>query len=43
LWGLSSPLSHGLLWLRLISAFLGDAAIRYSVLKAGVYTPLVAK
>ncbi len=41
--GLSSPLSHGLLWLRLISAFLGDTIIRYSVLKAGAYTPLVAK
>jgi formate-dependent nitrite reductase membrane component NrfD len=40
--GFPSPVSHGLLWLRLIFAFLGDAVIRYSVLKAGVYTPLVA-
>lgn len=41
--GLSSPLSHGLLWLRLICAFLGDVVIRYCVLKAGTYTPLVSK
>ena len=41
--GLSSPLSHGLLWLRLICAFLGDAVIRYCVLKAGAYTPLASK
>jgi len=41
--GLPSPLTHGLLWLRLIFAFLGDAVIRYCVLKAGAYTPLVSK
>ncbi len=41
--GIYHALNKGLLVVRLTSALVGDAALRYGILRAGLYTPLVPR
>lgn len=41
LWGKSMESLQGLLWLRIVCAFVGDLVLRYCIFKAARYVPLI--
>lgn len=41
LWGKPVDTAQGLLWLRILCAFVGDLVLRYCILKAARYVPLI--